>query len=134
MTDKESPPGNDGRSPEEKTRDGLKLILDYLREQFELQLLSMKGVDSRVASRLGVLGIYLAFMIPAVTGFVHWYPPKEGKLLFGVLIGLFSVFLAFFFISLYLVIKQLLVKVYRPPVPHDVIVKLAKAGESWRCR
>jgi len=129
MTDEDNSAGIHAGSQEEKTREGLELILHYLEEQFKLQLLHIKGVDSRVASRLGVLGIYLAFMIPAVTGFVYWFPPKETKLSFGVLIGFFSVFVVLFFIALYLVLKQLRVKAYKPPVAHDVIERLAKRNE-----
>ncbi len=126
MTDKEESAGDDARSSEEKTREGLKLILDYLRHAYQAQFDSFKGVDSRVNSRLGILGVYTVLAIPAASALFYARHNGVGDPSFWISVVALGLFFASYLFCLNLIIKQLKVQMYVPSVPIAALEQYAE--------
>jgi len=93
------------------------LILQYIKDQYNLQIDSFKQVDNRISNRLAILAAFLIIIIATLNQFIFIY--QNSKIGFIILLISFIALFISFNISIYYILKILIVDIYKPYVPDN---------------
>ncbi len=92
------------------------LKLDYLKEQYEIQLSSFKQIDSRTSNRLAIFAAFLVVIMSSTFQLYYFFLHSTNRCMLWLIFITFALLIFFFSASVFCILKQLMVKFAKPAV------------------